>query len=164
MLRVCACVYVCVHAHTHIHTHTYTHTQLCACERGGVVYVHMHMHTSFTVFKSPVYVHFYVVHIVTINLWEIDATGCVSVCLLCVINPHNPFIANNRLDGLVVKASALRAEIPGFESCLRQDFSGPSHTVTQKLALQWLPCQAPGITGSALGLVGPVSVYCDWVR
>ena len=36
--------------------------------------------------------------------------------------------------------------------------------VTEKLALQWLPCQAPGVTGSALGPVGPVSVYCDWVR
>ena len=36
--------------------------------------------------------------------------------------------------------------------------------VTQKLALQWLPCQTPGVIGSALGLVGPVSVYCDWVR
>ena len=36
--------------------------------------------------------------------------------------------------------------------------------MTQKLALQWLPCQAPGVIGSALGLVGPVSVYCDWVR
>ena len=28
----------------------------------------------------------------------------------------------------------------------------------------WLPCQAPGVIGSVLGLVGPVSVYCDWVR
>ena len=27
-----------------------------------------------------------------------------------------------------------------------------------------LPCQAPGVIGSVLGLVGPVSVYCDWVR
>ena len=25
-------------------------------------------------------------------------------------------------------------------------------------------CQAPGVIGSALGLVGPVSVYCNWVR
>ena len=32
------------------------------------------------------------------------------------------------------------------------------------MALQWLPCQAPGVMGSVLGLVGPVSVYCDWVR
>ena len=36
--------------------------------------------------------------------------------------------------------------------------------LTSKLALQWLPCQAPGVIGSALGLVSPVSVYCDWVR
>ena len=50
----------------------------------------------------------------------------------------------DRLVGLVVKASASRAEDPGFE-----------------LALQWLPCQAPGVIGSVLGLVGPVSVYCD---
>ena len=28
----------------------------------------------------------------------------------------------------------------------------------------WLPCQVPGIIGSSLGLVGPVSAYCDWVR
>ena len=30
----------------------------------------------------------------------------------------------DRLVGLVVKASASRAEGPGFESCLRRDFSG----------------------------------------
>ena len=36
--------------------------------------------------------------------------------------------------------------------------------MTKTLAFQWLPCQAPGVIGSALGLVGPVSVYCDWVR
>ena len=43
-------------------------------------------------------------------------------------------------------------------------FPGRVIPVTQKLALQWLPCQTPGIIGSALGLVDPVSVYCDWVR
>ena len=52
----------------------------------------------------------------------------------------------------MVKASASGAEDPGFESRLRQDFSGSSHTSDLK------------IIGSALGLVGPVSVYCDWVR
>ena len=36
--------------------------------------------------------------------------------------------------------------------------------VTSKLALQWRPCQMPGVIESALGLNGPVSVYCDWVR
>ena len=68
----------------------------------------------------------------------------------------------NRLVGLVVKASISRAEDPGFESYLRRDFSGvESH--------QWLKHwhssgYTPGIIGSVLGLVGPVSVYCDLVR
>ena len=34
----------------------------------------------------------------------------------------------DRLDGLVVMASASRAEDPSFESRLRRDFSGSSHT------------------------------------
>ena len=34
----------------------------------------------------------------------------------------------DRLVGLVVKVSASRAEDPGFESRLRRDFSGSSHT------------------------------------
>ena len=65
-----------------------------------------------------------------------------------------------RLVGLVVKASASRAEGPGFESRLRRDFYGVE-------SYQWLKhwhSSAPGVIGSALGLVGPVSVYCDWVR
>ena len=73
---------------------------------------------------------------------------------------------DDRLAGLVVKASVSGAEDPGFESRLLRDFfSGLSHTSDlKKMALQWLPCQAPGVIGSALGLVGQVSVYCDWVR
>ena len=46
---------------------------------------------------------------------------------------------------------------PGF-------FRGQVRQVIKKLALQWLPCQAPGGIGSVLALVGLVSVYCDWVR
>ena len=66
---------------------------------------------------------------------------------------------------LVVKASTSRAEDPDFKSRLRLDFSGVRVIpVTSKLALQWLPCQVPGVIGSVLGLVGLVSVYCDWVR
>ena len=53
---------------------------------------------------------------------------------------------------------------PEFESRLRRDFFRVESYKWQKMALQWLPCQTPGIIGSALGLVGPVSVYCDWVR
>ena len=36
--------------------------------------------------------------------------------------------------------------------------------MSSKLAFQWIPCQALGIIGSVLRLVGPVSVYRDWVR
>ena len=64
------------------------------------------------------------------------------------------------------KASASRAEDPGFESRLRRDFFGVEsyQWLPYQSALQWLPYQAPGVIGSALGLVGPVSVYSDWVR
>ena len=65
----------------------------------------------------------------------------------------------------MVKASASGAEDPRFESRLRRIFPGSSHIpVTLKIGTQWLPCRATGVKGSVLGLVGPVSVYCDWVR
>ena len=74
---------------------------------------------------------------------------------------HHLSLNIHRLVGLVVKAPALRAEDPGFESHLHRDFFGvESYQSLEKMALQWLPCHAPGV----LGLVGPVSVYCDWVR
>ena len=57
----------------------------------------------------------------------------------------------------MVKASISIAEDPRLESCLRWNFSGAE-------SYHWVPCQAPGVTGSVLGLVGLVSVYCDWVR
>ena len=41
--------------------------------------------------------------------------------------------ALHRLVGLVVKASASRAGDPGFESRLRRDFSGSSHTSDLKI-------------------------------
>ena len=76
------------------------------------------------------------------------------------------FTLPDRFVGLVVKASASRAEDPRVRIPLAPGiFLGSSHISDLKiLALQWLPCQAPGVTGPALGLVGPVSVYCDWVR
>ena len=42
-------------------------------------------------------------------------------------------LRGDRLVGLVVKASALGAEDPGFESRLRRDFSGSSHTSDLKI-------------------------------
>ena len=71
----------------------------------------------------------------------------------------------DRLLGLVVKALASTAEDPGFESRFAPGFfRGRVIPATSKLALQWLACQAPGVIGSVLRLVGPVSAYCDWVR
>ena len=85
---------------------------------------------------------------------------------VCVCPPRTHLsLLLPRLVGLVVKASASRTEDPGVRIPLAAGFfRGRVTPVTSKLALQWLPCQAPGVLGSALGLVGPVSVYCDWVR
>ena len=69
--------------------------------------------------------------------------------------------ALDRLVGLVVKVSTSGAEDPRFESRLQQDFSGSSHTSDLKIGT---PVATTGVIGSALGLVGPVSAYCDWVR
>ena len=44
-----------------------------------------------------------------------------------------PPSASHRLVDLVVKASASGAEDPGFESRLRRDFSGSSHTSDLKM-------------------------------
>ena len=53
---------------------------------------------------------------------------------------------DHRLVGLVVKASASRAEDPGFDSRLRRgDFPGRVIPVNSKLTRPWLPCQAPGV-------------------
>ena len=42
-------------------------------------------------------------------------------------------LTKDHLGGLVVKASASGAEDPGFESRLRRDFSGSSHTSDLKI-------------------------------
>ena len=69
------------------------------------------------------------------------------------------------LVGIVVKASASGLEEPEFDSRLAVGiYPGRVMPVTEKLALQLLPCQAPGVIGSALRLVGQASVYCDWMR
>ena len=62
----------------------------------------------------------------------------------------------------MVKASASGAEDPGFESRLRRDFSGSSHTNDCGHSSGY-PA-TPGVIGLVLGLVDPVSEYCDWVR
>ena len=64
----------------------------------------------------------------------------------------------------MVKVSASRVKDPGFESCLRVFFSGSSHTSDSKIGTPVATLPGAWRFGSALGLVGPVSVYCDWVR
>ena len=53
------------------------------------------------------------------------------------------FSTEHHLAGLVVKESASRAEDPGFESRLRRDFSGSSHTSDLKIGtpVATLQCQ-----------------------
>ena len=74
-------------------------------------------------------------------------------------------LTSYRLVGLVVRRPPRERKIPGSNPAFAGIFfRGRVIPVTLTLALQWLPCQGPGGIGSALGLVGPVSVYCDWVR
>ena len=68
-------------------------------------------------------------------------------------------VHGHHLIGLVVKASASRA---GSKPACAGIFLGSSHTSDLKIGTP--VATLPGIIGSALGLVGPVSVYCDWVR
>ena len=85
----------------------------------------------------------------------------------CITPQQNAFASHGRIpthwlsgEGVRFESGKARVRIPlapGF-------FSGSNHTSGLKLALQWLPCQTPGVRGSVLGLVCPVSIYCDWVR
>ena len=69
----------------------------------------------------------------------------------------------DRLVGLVVRRSPRERKIPGSNPACAGIFSGSSHTSDLKIGTP-VACQTPGVIGSALGLVSPVSVYCDWVR
>ena len=60
--------------------------------------------------------------------------------------------------------SCLSRPLPEDSRFSLGNFPGSVIAVTYNLLLQWQLCQAPGDMGSAWGLVGPVSVYCDWVR
>ena len=65
----------------------------------------------------------------------------------------------------VVKATASRAAGLGFDSrLLHGDLSGSSHTSDLLIGTPATTLQVPIVITSALGLVGPVSAYCDWVK
>ena len=65
------------------------------------------------------------------------------------------------LTPVIPVSPARQRKIRGSNPACDGIFPGRVIPVTSKLTLQWLPCQAPGILGSAVELV---SVYCDWVR
>ena len=66
-------------------------------------------------------------------------------------------------DHLLVKGSVPRVEHQGFKSRLyRGNFYELSHISDLKIGTP--VATLLGVTGSALGLVGLVSVYCDWVK
>ena len=87
-------------------------------------------------------------------LQALNGRCVLSVCLL----------AWHLLAGLVVKASAPRAKGPEFESRLRRDFSGLSHTLDLKFGTP--VATLPGVWRYRVsaGTGCPLSVYCDWVR
>ena len=70
----------------------------------------------------------------------------------------------DRLIGLVVEASPLRTEDPGLNPACAGIFPGSSHTSDLKIGTPVATLPGACIIGSVLGLVGPVSVYCHWVR
>ena len=63
--------------------------------------------------------------------------------------------AYNRLDGLVVKASAWKAEDLGFESHLRRDFSRSSHTSDLKIVTPVATLQSAWRNGVSAGTGRP---------
>ena len=90
---------------------------------------------------------------------QLSCCLCLSVCL-----PVHSLWLDHHV-GLLVKTSAWReADLGSIPAYTLGIFPGWVIPVTHKLALQWLLCQTLGIIGSSLGLVDPVSVYCDWVR
>ena len=67
----------------------------------------------------------------------------------------------NHLVGLVVMRPPRERKILGSNPACAGIFSGTSHTSDLKIGTP--VATLPGVIGSELGLVGPVSVYCDWV-
>ena len=57
-------------------------------------------------------------------LWHWRQAGKAAVLTITPLTSWGILVATYRLVGLVVKASALRAEDPGFKSRLRRDFFG----------------------------------------
>ena len=55
-------------------------------------------------------------------------------------------------------------QIRGLNPACDGIFFGSSHTSDLKIGNPVAILQTPGVTESVLGPVGPVTVYCDWMR
>ena len=66
-----------------------------------------------------------------------------------VVTSIIPLVCITAVRASLVKVSCLNGCGPGFNPV-------SDIPVTERLVLQWSPCQMPGIMRSALGLVGPV--------
>ena len=95
----------------------------------------------------------------SVRRWRKIPTPFVHRGVLC----HLPYAVS--LVGLVVnRPPSIAADVGSIPAFPVDLFRGRVKLGTEKLELQWLPCQAPGVLGSLLGLAGPVSVYYDCMR
>ena len=81
------------------------------------------------------------------------------ICLFCNLFSYLFFFFFCLFLVFHVSGLAVRCQLPERQTWgSNLAFPGLDKPVTWKLALQWLPCQVPGVIGSVLGLVGLVSV------
>ena len=79
-----------------------------------------------------------------------------------LVRPLGCLCQRTALLALWLRRPPLERKIPGSNPACAGIFSGSSHTSDIKIGTP--VATLPGVIGSVLGLVGPVSVYCDWVR
>ena len=69
------------------------------------------------------------------------------------------FVFADRLVGLVVRRPPRERKVPGSNPACAGIFSGSSHTCDLNIGIP-----VATLPGAWRYRVGPVSVYCDWVR
>ena len=74
------------------------------------------------------------------------------------------FLSEYRLVGLVVRRPPRERKIPGSNPACDGIFSWSSHTSDSKIGTPVATLPGAWRYRVSTGLVGPVSVYCDWVR
>ena len=136
---VCLCVYVsvwcesvcaCAHACLCVRVHACVCVCVCVCARArACVYVFVCVRARVFAFAFVCVCNhasnaekYFLQHTRLHTALSVTTSGCVYLGLLCPCNRKKSSQHEHRLVGLVVKASASRAEGPGFESRLRRGF------------------------------------------